>query len=632
MTLFRFILFKLLILTANMNFMFHGQADASMGQHGFSVFGCLKYSPNFTNFNYVNPNAPKQGKIKLGSLGTFDSLNPYIIKGTAPEGIIRCHATLLAQAYDEIASHYGYVAHSLEVAPDGSWVIFHLNPKACFSDGTPLTADDVLFSFEILRQKGLPLYRSYYQAVSRVEKLSSHQVKFCLKSTKSRELVAILGQIPVFSKAFYDQIPFDQTSLTPPPCSGPYTIARVEAGRSLTYQRVPGWWGQNLPSQKGCHNFETIQVDFYRDPTAMFEAFKNGELDMRIEMSAKTWVTDYHFPAFEKGYVKKYSVQHQLSYGSYGLYFNTRRALFKDRLVRMALTEMFDFNWLNKNLLYNQYKRNITYFPAFPFAALGLPDQEERALLEPYKNELPPELFNQPFTLPNHETVQDINASRTKALELLKRAGWVLKDQKLVNIQTGQPFVFEFLINNPMIQKIALHFQNYLKKIGIEMKVTLIDVSTYQERYDRQDYDMILHVIPQSPTPGNEQRDMWSTAAASQAGTWNVSGIKNPVIDALIEKIIESPDYETLIVRTRALDRVLLWGYYMIPAWHQDTVPIAVWDRFGFPNPMCPPYAPTSINSWWFDSEKNGQLIKGDQKVPSQSSLWNRVKKWLGSF
>ncbi len=602
-------------------------------QYGFAPFGGLKYSENFKNFDYVNPQAPKGGRIKLGVLGTFDSLNPFIIKGTAPDGMMRCYATLLAPAYDEMASHYPYVAKSLEIAVDGTWVIFKLNPEACFSDKTPITADDVIFSFESLRQKGQPLYRSYYQAVVKTEKLSDHQIKFYLKNNKSKELVAVLGQIPLLSKAFYEKIPFDQTSLTPFPCSGPYQVATVEAGRSLVYQRVPNWWGEHIPSQKGSHNFDTIQVDFYRDPNTLFEAFKNGQIDMRVEMSAKLWTTEYNFPAVKQGHVHKYSIQHKLSYGSYGLYFNTRRPLFANRLVRIALTEMFNFEWLNKNLLFNQYKRNTTYFPCFPFAATGLPGKAERTLLGPFKDQLPPELFTQPFTLPHHHTEKDIHVSRTKALELLRQAGWVLKNHTLVHAQTGKPFVFEFLINNPATQKIALHFQNYLKKVGIEMKVTLIDTSTYQERYDRQDYDMILHVIPQGPTPGNEQRDMWSMTAADQPGTWNVAGIKNPVIDALIEKVIESPDYETLVVRARALDRVLLWGYYMIPAWHQDTIPIAIWDRFGFPDPICPPYAPTSIHGWWFEPDKNKHLSDPQplgMGVEKPLSRWQRLKLWLG--
>lgn len=605
---------------------------ASTIQHGYATFGDLKYPADFKNFDYVNPEAPKGDNIKTGALGTFDSLNPFIIKGTPPVGMFRCFATLLEPAYDEPASNYGYVAEKIEIANDRTWVIFHLNPKACFNNGTPITADDVIFSFETLCAEGKPLFSSYYKAINKVEKITNHQVKFYFKDNKSQELIAILGQIPLLSHTFYKQHSFSEANLQTFPCSGPYFIEKVDAGRTIVFKRVMNWWGENIPTQKGKNNFNIIQTDFYRDANAMFEAFKKGEIQVQIEMSMKRWATEYTFPAFTQGKVKKYPLyDHKLSYGSYGLYINTRRPLLNNKLVRQALTELFDFEWANNNLFYKLSKRNQNYFPNSPFAAQRIPQGEELKFLEQFKNRLPAEIFTQPFRLPVYKSAADKQATRSKALSLLKQAGWELKSQKLVNSKTGQPFVIEFLLYNPSTQRVALHFQNCLKEVGIELKVTSVDLSAYQERCDQLDFDIILQVIPQSPTPGNEQRNMWSSSAANQPGTFNIAGVNDPVIDEVIEKLIESPDYETLITRTKALDRLLLWGYYMIPAWQPECIFWVMWDRFKFPNPMCPPYNPVSFTTWWADLDKKNTLAlkKESQAAKSEPSLWQKVKSWF---
>lgn len=600
--------------------------------HGFSTFGQLKYSSTFNHFGYVNPNAPKGGEIKVAGLGTFDNLNPFIIKGTPAQGISQCYATLLESSFDEPATHYGYVAEAISVAPDLSWVIFKLNSNACFNNGKPITVDDIIFSFNILREKGHPLFRTYYKAVTKVEKLSDHEVKFHCPGNKSREIPAILGQIPALSKAYYETHPFEETTLTPPPCSGAYEIESLDAGRSVTYKRVKNWWGENISSQKGRHNFDIIKVDYYRDANAMFEAFKNGQVDIRHEGSSKLWSTAYTFPAIEQGFVKKERIKHNLCIpGSYGLFFNTRREIFNDRKARQALTEMFDFNWANKNLFYNTYKRIKSYFPNTLFSATGIPEGEERALLEPYKDQIPTEVFTETFTLPEHNNENDIRKSSDKALKLLKEAGFEIKNQKLINVKTGKSFVFEALIYDQSLEKIFLHFQNYLKLIGIEMTVRLVDVSTYQERIDQYDYDMIISSNPQSPTPGNEQRDMWGSQAASMKGSRNAAGIHEKPIDEMIEKLIESKDYKTLITTTKALDRLLLWGYYMIPAWTTDSIPVAFWDRFGRPD-IAPPYNPLTFDAWWIDTDKEKRLPSHlqrnsiNEKVPvAQSSDTKQV-------
>ncbi|MBY0463027.1 MAG: extracellular solute-binding protein [Alphaproteobacteria bacterium] len=618
--------------------------------HGFSTFGELKYPSTFSHFDYVNPNAPKGGEIKIAGLGTFDTLNPFIIKGSPAQGIMQCNATLLESSFDEPATHYGYVAESISVAPDLSWVIFKLNPKACFNNGKPITADDIIFSFNILREKGQPLFRTYYKAITKVEKLSDFEVKFHCPGNKSREIPAILGQLPALSKAYYETHPFEETTLTPPPSSGSYEVMTLDAGRSITYKRVKNWWGENIPSQKGRHNFDIIKIDYYRDANAMFEAFKNGQVDIRYEGSSKLWSTAYTFPAVEQGFVKKERIKHSLCIpGSYGLFFNTRREIFSDRKVRQALTEMFDFNWANKNLFYNTYQRIKSYFPNTPFAATGVPESEEKALLEPYKGQIPAEVFESPFTLPEHNNEQDIRKSSDKALKLLKEAGWEIKNQKLVNVKTGKPFTFETLIYDQSLEKIFLHFQGYLKLIGIEMKVRLVDVSTYQERIDQYDYDMILSSIPQSPTPGNEQRDMWGSAASNMKGSANKAGIHEKTIDEIIEKLIDSKDYKTLLTTTKALDRLLLWGYYMIPAWTTDSIPVAFWNRFSRSD-ISPPYNPFTFDAWWIDTEKEKKLpshlqrYKGEEKSPAVQpaetkpacggifcKVWSWIKGLFGS-
>ncbi len=591
----------------------------SSTSHGFSTFDQLKYKANFTNFNYVNPSAPKGGLIKIAALGTFDSLNPFIIKGTSAQGMTRCFATLLEPSGDEPASYYGYVAESIEVAPDHSWVIFNLNPNAKFNNEQTITADDVIFSFNILKEKGNPIYRTYYKAVTTVEKLSDHQVKFYCPNNKSREIPAILGQLPILSKTYYDHHVFEETSLTPPVCSGPYEVASFDPGRFITYKRVQNWWGENLPTQKGRHNFDSLKIDYYRDSNAMFEAFKNGQVDVRFENSSKLWATGYNFPAVDNGYIRKELIKHSLCIpGGQGFFFNTRREIFSDRRVREAITEMFDFTWANKNLFYGMYQRSLSYFPNTSFEARGLPSIEEIHYLNEYKNQLQPEVLTKSFSLPEHKDEQEIRNSKNKALALLNEAGWEIKNQKLVNKKTEQPFVFEALIADQALERIFLHFQGYLKLIGIEMKIRLVDVSTYQQRMDQYDFDMTMGLNPQSPTPGNEQRDMWSSQAANTPGTRNIAGIRDKVVDELIEKLIESEDYKTLILRTRALDRVLLWGYYMIPAWYSGSLPIVYWDRFGRPE-MSPPYEPFSLETWWFDPDREKKLPSYVQKIDEQT-------------
>lgn len=607
--------------------------------HGFSVFGKLKYPPDFTHFDYANPDAPKGGTLRLGYLGTFDSLNFYIVKGISPGFILLTAATLLEDAYDRAGEAYAYAAQSIELAPDRSWVIFRLNPKAKFSNGDPVTADDVIWVFETLRAKGLPMYRTYYKNISKVEKLDGHTIKFSFNTTANHELPLILGQLPILSKKYYETHPFEETTLKPGPSSGPYQVDRVASGHSFIIKRVDNWWGASLPSQKGRHNFDNIRVDYYLENNALFEGFKAGQYDLRQETIAKNWATAYTFPAFQEGRVKREELKHSLSSGTVGLIFNTRRPLFSDIRVRKALTLLFDFPWINKHLFYGLYQRNTSYYPNSDFEAKGLPSEGEKAILYPFQDQLPSEVLTQSFTLPAPQTENDHRALQEEAQNLLKEAGYEVKDAVMVNIKTGKPLSFEILIFDKTLEKIMLNFALSLKRLGIQVQVRNLDTAAYQLRVDNLDFDMIHSGISQSPSLGNEQRDFFGSERADIPGTRNFFGIKNPIVDQLIEQLIDSTSYSSLVNHAKALDRVLLWNSYMIPAWHSDAVRVAYWDRFSRPK-IIPKYHGLDITSWWFDKEKDTRLThKPEEKSPitrEKRSLWSKIHAWLrktgGSF
>ena len=598
-------------------------------QHGVSTFGTLKYPKNFTHFDYTNPNAPKSGDFTTAGLGTFDSLNPFIVIGmpaaTPLASVGMTFATLLTPAHDEIASNYGYVASSVEIAADHSFVIFNLNPKAQFDNGEKITTDDIIFSFETLRDKGHPMYRSYYKDISHVEKISEHAVKFHLSNTKSLELPSILGQLAVLSKKFFSVHDFSKTLVTPAPSSGPYRVAKTEFGRRIIFERIKNWWGEELPSQKGQNNFDRIIIDYYRDSTAMFEAFKAGKADLRYENISKQWVTGYGFDAVKKGLVKKEVTIHKNPEATQGFAFNLRKPIFSDWRVRKAISDLFDFTWLNKNLFYNQYKRSESFFPNSPFTQKGVPTDNELALLTPFKEKLRAEIFTTPTILPMHKDATETRNIRKQSLALLAEAGWHLINGKLINATTKKPFMFEFLGADPAVEKVALHFKRCLADIGIEMNVRTLDTGSYMERMDGYDYDMFVMVLPQSITPGNEQRTFWGTKAADLKGGQNYTGLKNPAVDDLCEKIADAPNYETLTTAVRALDRVLMSSYIMIPHYYRGEITSAHWDRFGKPE-LHPTYYPLPYTSaWWIDPQKD-KVIQNSMgtAIPNTSKTKSR--------
>jgi microcin C transport system substrate-binding protein len=577
--------------------------------HGFSVFGKLKYPPEFKHFDYVNPEAPKGGQLNYGTLGSFDSLNPHIVKGNSAAMLGLTFARLLIDSYDRAGESYAYAAESVEIAPDRSSVTFQLNPKAKFNTGDLITPEDVIWSFETIRTKGHPMYRTYYTDVSKVEKVGERGVKFTITNPKNAELPLILGQIPILCKKFYtdDKGKFEETTLHPAPSSGPYEVAEVIPGRSITYKRVKDWWGENIPSQKGHHNFGTLKVIYYMDQNALFEAFKTGEVDLRPETSAKIWSTGFTFPSFKAGWVKKEDLSDQKSSRTYGIFLNTRRDSLKNINMRKALTMAFDFEWANKNLYYGLYKRNLSFFPNSDYASTGIPEGEELALLEPYRAQLPPELFTKPFTLPVHKTERDLRVNLLEAEKLLQQAGYKIESGQLINSKTKKLIEFEAIITDQTIEKMFLNFASTLKRIGVTLNIRKLDSAAYQKRVDDLEYDMVFSVIPQSGSLGNEQRDYFGSAKADMPGTRNYSGIKSPVADALIELLINSDSYKTLTTRGRALDRVLLSGYTLIPAWYRDTFWVSYWDRLARPE-TTPKYLPLHLETWWFDAKKDKAL------------------------
>ncbi|MEQ8192959.1 MAG: extracellular solute-binding protein [Rhodospirillales bacterium] len=578
---------------------------ATKPSHGIAIHGEPKYPPGFKHFEYADPNAPKGGTLRRHTTGTFDSFNPYIIKGNPAAGLGFTMEALMTSAMDEPATEYGQIAESVETPPDRSWVAFTLHENARWHDGKPITVDDVIFSLETLKQKGQPFFRFYYANVAKVEQTGPRTVKFTFAGGENRELPVIMGQLPVLPKHYWQNREFDKTTLTPPLGSGPYKIKNFEPGRFITYERVKDYWGADIPVNKGANNFDIIRYDYYRDDTVALEAFKAGEYDFRLENSSKAWATSYDSPALRAGWIKKDEIRHHNPSGMQGFAMNLRRPLFKDRRVRRALAYAFDFEWSNQNLFYGQYTRTKSYFDNSDLASSGLPGPEELKILEPLRGQIPEEVFTTPYAVPKTDGSGDIRANLREAFKLLRAAGWTFKDRKLVNAETGRPFRFEILLISPLFERIVLPYIRNLKRLGIDARVRTVDSAQYRRRLDDYDFDVVVGVLGQSLSPGNEQREFWGSDAAGRQGSRNIIGIRNPAIDKLIDLLIAAPDRRGLIVRTRALDRVLLWGHYVVPHWHINTFRIAYWDIFGRPE-INPDYN-LAFMYWWMDRNKAGK-------------------------
>lgn len=592
-------------------------ASAVAPAHGVAMQGQPKYAAGFTHFDYANPDAPKGGEIRLAAVGTYDNLNPFILKGNAATGLGLLFDTLLENAADEAFTEYGLLAESVEMPADRSWVIFNLRPEAKFNDGTPVTANDVVFSFEMLRTKGSPHYRMYYASVAKAEALGDRRVKFTFGKGDNRELPLILGQMQVFSKEYYGKVKFEETTLKAPLGSGPYRVKSVDPGRSITYERNPDYWGRDLPVNKGRYNFDVIRYDYYRDGQVALEAFKAGEYDFRTENVAKDWATAYDFPALKRGLVIKEEIPHEIPTGLQGFAMNTRRELFRDPSVREALGYAFDFEWANKSLFYGSYTRTRSYFSNSELAAVGVPSERELEVLEKYRGILPEEVFTKEYNPPKTDGSGNIRENLKQAQKLLEQAGWHIENDILM--KDGKPFRFEIIGNSPAFERIWLPFKNNLKKLGIEADVRTLDSAQYQKRMEEFDYDMTILVIPQSLSPGNEQRNFWSSKSADTRGSDNYMGIKHPAVDELVEKIIAAKTREDLIAYCRALDRVLQWGYYTIPNWHIRTHRVAYWDKFDAPKVRAK-YALGFIDTWWVDATREQKLAEQKQS-PNKTLL-----------
>jgi microcin C transport system substrate-binding protein len=585
----------------------HGAAT-----RGMSLFGDLKYGPDFKHFDYVNPDASKGGTMRYSAIGTFDTLNPFVVKGVPAAGIGGIFDTLTVSSQDEPASEYGLVADKIELAPDRLSVLYTIRKEARFHDGSPMTPEDVVWTFETLRAKGQPMYRSYYGDVTKAEKEGERGVRFSFKSADNRELPQILGEMPVLSKAYWSGRDFEKTTLDPPLGSGPYKIESVDPGRSITYRRVNDYWAADLPVNKGRNNVDVIRYDYYRDGTIALEAFKAGQYDVRRENSSKSWATGYDSPALREGLIKKEQIPNQLPSGMQGLGYNLRRPLFQDPRVRQALAYAFDFEWSNKNLFYGLYARTRSYFDNSELAATGLPQGEELKILDKARGKIPDEVFTQEYNPPKYDGSGNIRDGLRVALKLLKEAGWTFKGEKLVNDETGQPFEFEILLDDPAYERIALPFAKNLERMGITARVRTVDVAQYEKRMETFDFDMAVALFPQSLSPGNEQREFFGSPAADQPGSRNVLGIKSPVIDEVIEELIRAPDRATLVAHARALDRVLQYGYYVVPQFHLGAFWVAYWDKFRRPE-TSPKYG-LGIDTWWVDpnAEQSVEAKKGE--------------------
>jgi microcin C transport system substrate-binding protein len=593
-------MFKFFIFSLNFFFfssLIFGQAQPE-SVHGLAIYGEVKYPKNFKNFDYANPRAPKGGMLRMQALGTYDSFNPFIIKGQAAVGIAGLvYATLTVSSQDEPSSCYGYLAESIILSPDRTWVIFNLRSNATFHDRTAIRADDVIYSFNLLITKGSPFYKSYYKNVKKVEKVNELAVKFTLGKDYNRELPVILGQFPIFSKAFIQKYGFDRSDLVVPLGSGPYKIADFKAGHYISYERIKNWWGEKLPVNLGRYNFDRIRYDYFRDMNIAFEAFKSHTFDLYIEAVAKNWATGYNFPAFKEGKVIKKEIPDRYPAFMQGFLYNTRRSLFQDRRVRQALAYAFDFEWANKYLFYSSYKRTKSYFDRSELASNGLPQGEELEILTSYHDYLPKEIFTQPFSPPSTEAPSSLRENLSKAKVMLEEAGWRIRNNQLVNLKTGKPFIFEILITQASLERVLQGFVNNLKRLGIKAHLRTVESSQYTERVSNYDFDMISSVISQSTTPGNEQREFWLSSNAEIPGGMNLAGVKNPVIDAMVNLVISAPDKESLIMRVHALDRALLWEYYVIPGWHSAGTRLAYWLPLAHPAVM-PTYG-MDLMCWW---------------------------------
>ncbi len=577
--------------------------------HALSLLGEPKYKADFKHFEYVNPQAPKGGRVRIGVVGTFDSLNQILYKGTSAAGLERLNSTLMEGSLDEPAAAYCVVCEWVSYSADFSSVTFKLRDAARFQDGKPMTADDVVFSFESAKAQN-PSYSLVFKNVARTEVVSPKQVTFHLDKDGNRDLIQLLGSaLPILPKHYWTgkddkgvARDISSTTLDPPVGSGPYRIKELVQGRHIVYERVTDDWAKNLPSRIGQHNFDELRIEYFKDDTPSIEAFKAGQLDYRGENSAKNWATQYDFKSLKDGLVKKREITIKRVDGMQAYVFNTRREKLADARVRQAFNLAFDFEWAATNLFFNQYKRVGSYFENSDLKATGIPAGLELEILTPFKAKLPPEVFTTEFKNPINGTTEKVRANLREAVKLLGAAGWQMKNGVMSN-DKGQPFTVEFLLEDQLFERITIPFVQSLERIGIKANVRLVDHAQFKHRTDTFDYDLIVGSYRQSEVPGNEQRDYWTTSAADKNGSGNYMGLKNPAVDAIVEKLISAKGKDELVAATRALDRVLLWHHLVVPHWYAPHERVAYWDMFSEPA-ILPSRSVGFPTVWWFDEAK----------------------------
>jgi len=595
-------------------------AQTQNWRHALSLFGDIKYPEGFKHFDYVNPNAPQGGTVRQSALGTFDNFNTVVagVKGSIAIGTDLFMETLTTSSLDEVSTEYGLLAEAVRYPDDYSFVTYRLRAKARWHDGKPISPDDVLYSFDVLK-KNSPFYGAYYRHVVKAEKTGEREITFTFDGPGNRELPQIVGQLPVLPKHWWEgtdksgsKRDATQTTLEPPLGSGPYRLKDFAPGRTLVYEKVDDYWGKDLNVTVGTRNFQTIRYEYFRDSTVALEAFKADQVDWRFENSAKEWANSYDFPAVRDNRVVKEEFPTRNIGVMQGFAFNIRRDKFKDPRVRRAFNFVFDFEEMNRQLFFGQYKRIASYFEGTELAAAGVPSGKELEILETVRGKVPDEVFTKPYTNPVGGNPEAVRSNLREALALFREAGYEIKNTKLVDAKTGKPFTVEFLVDEPATERFVLFYKPSLERMGMTVNVRVVDAAQYENRLRQWDFDIIVASWAESLSPGNEQRGFWGSQAADQPGSRNLIGIKNPAIDALIERVIFTKDREDLVAATKALDRVLQWNFYVVPQWTYGKQRTARWDRFGRPETM-PKYGASAFPSiWWWDAAKAA-------KVPQRS-------------
>ncbi len=575
-------------------------------RHAVALHGTPKYAPDFKHVDYVNPDAPKGGALKLNAIGSFDSLNPFIVKGTPAAGMnfMRSgfvYESLMQNAWDEPFSLYGVLAESIEMPEDKSWVAFNLRPEAKWADGVPVTAEDVVWTFNTLMSEGQPFFKAYYGDVKSVEALSDKRVKFTFKVAGNSELPLIIAEMAVLPKHYWsaEGRVFNQSSLEPPLGSGPYTVGKVEAGRSIEFVRRDDWWGKDLALFKGFNNFDRVTYDYYRDSNVALEAFFAGEFDVQIENTAKLWETAYDAAPVKDGRIIKEEIANTRPAGMQAFIYNIRRDVFKDPKIREALAYAFDFEWSNKQFAYGAYSRTNSYFENSELANRGLPQGQELALLERFKGQIPDSVFTEAYKAPVTDGSGNARENLRTAMQMLDAAGWTLGEDG-VRSKDGVRLEFEILDSNPQFERWVLPFIKNLKRIGVIANFRIVDSAQYQNRINEFDFDMTVGGFGQSDSPGNEQRDFWGSAKADAPGSRNLIGIKDPAVDTLIEELVQTSSREDLAAHVRAIDRILLSHHYVIPMWHFPKWRIAYWAQIKRPETLSG-ISPLISQTWWYE-------------------------------